>query len=797
MMGVIRHKIWFDLWEQKSRTIQVVLIIAIGAFAIGTIMGGAELIREDITHTWQGVTPPMIGLAVDPEADDAILESLEDFENIALVDGWIEQGVQWRLSPEDEWQTTQMVARDDYTDQKLYTVALDSGVWPHRRVMNVERGHDLGAGDYIYLKIEDKEHKVKLGGVIYNGHVAPAGFGGDPTFYTTRERFKQLTDDDGYNTILATLTTPYNEAEATLVADKLQAHLEKQNYDVYSSLNDGNRVANPNDHFIQDELDGIFFILTTLAGISLVLGLFLVYNTITAIITQQVNQIGIMKAVGAGFVQILRIYFGQVFAYALLALLIAVPLGAFGAHGLRVVMVGLFNMEPGAFKILPNIVFVQILVALLSPLIVTIIPIIMGARVTVREAVSTYGLSSGSGLIDRLMTNITFIPKVITLTFGNTFRNKSRVFITQLTLVGSGLVFMMVMHTYASLVHTYSDVIFSIYDFNVRLSFSDAERIDTIEKIISLHPEVTSVEMLGFTDATLRPLNAPETNDDRSVNVGGLPLPTNTYRPHLRGGRWLEPGDTYALVLNQDLARKIGVGVGDWVTMKIPRKGESQWQIVGLFFEPFDEEAVYGSREIVLREARLVGKASVAWVQTIHQDAENEARLAGELRDMLKANGYEPRARNWDTSHQLTDNVLNGGIKIVINLLAAMAVIIAIVGGVALSGVLSINVLERRREIGVMRAVGALSWHIFRLVIFEGLLLGWLSWLLASPLSIYGGQIMTEGLSSIMGGELSYNYSIDGMVYWLGIITILAIIASCLPAWKATRISVRESLAYQ
>ena len=150
----------------------------------------------------------------------------------------------------------------------------------------------------------------------------------------------------------------------------------------------------------------------------------------------------------------------------------------------------------------------------------------------------------------------------------------------------------------------------------------------------------------------------------------------------------------------------------------------------------------------------------------------------------------------WNTSHELTDNILNGGITIVMKLLAAMAVIIAIVGGVALSGVLSINVLERQREIGVMRAIGALSGQIFRLFIGEGLMLGWLSWIIAMPLSVPGGMLMTGGLASIMGDELSYNYSVNGMIYWLGIITILAVIASCLPAWKATRVSVRESLAY-
>jgi putative ABC transport system permease protein len=111
--------------------------------------------------------------------------------------------------------------------------------------------------------------------------------------------------------------------------------------------------------------------------------------------------------------------------------------------------------------------------------------------------------------------------------------------------------------------------------------------------------------------------------------------------------------------------------------------------------------------------------------------------------------------------------------------------------------VISINVMERRREIGVMRAIGASSFHIFRLFIGEGLLLGWLSWLIAWPLSLPAGRVITNGLAAIMETELTYAYSITGALYWLGIITVLAMVASVLPAWGATRVSVRESLAYQ
>jgi putative ABC transport system permease protein len=130
-------------------------------------------------------------------------------------------------------------------------------------------------------------------------------------------------------------------------------------------------------------------------------------------------------------------------------------------------------------------------------------------------------------------------------------------------------------------------------------------------------------------------------------------------------------------------------------------------------------------------------------------------------------------------------------------LLAVMAIVIALVGGVGLSGILSLSVLERRREIGVMRAIGASSWQVTRLFVGEGVLLGLISWLIALPLSIpiaYG--FTTQGLSFALNQQLAYQFTPAGAALWLVIITMLAIVASALPARGAARISVRESLSY-
>lgn len=797
-LGVIRYKIWYDLWENKGRTLRVVAIIAIGTFAIGTILGGKEFILGDLARNWRATNPATIGFTVDPPVGDQMIETLENLRGIESVIGWHQKTIEWRPNPNTPWEPAVLVAIDDYEDQSIRKISLDHGNWPHRKQMGVQRGRNLDAGDQVFLKINDEEHSVELNGLLYNAAHPPPFVVPDPMFFTTEERFGQLTGEARYSLVLATIPN-YSRERVEAAADLIQHELEKQDVEVRAAIpapgGFTTRTSHPDRFVAQDALDGVFLILTIMAGATFILGLFLVYNTINAIIMQQINQIGIMKAVGARFSEIVFIYVAMVFFYALLALLIAVPLGALGAHGLRLAMINRIAMTPGSFEISKTALATQVFVALLLPILIAIIPIIAGARITVREAISTYGLGGASGFLDRLLAKLQFIPRLLTLTFSNTFRNKKRVLLTQVTLIGAGIIFMVVMNTRLSLVYTFSDILFSIFNVNIMLDLEDEERIEEIEAVSLAYPEVKAVEVWGTAKGKARLRGHPESFDDDQINLKGLPVPTKTYIPQMRGGRWLQPDDTYAMVLNRALATEMGVGVGDWLTIDIPGKRESDWQIVGLAFEPLDQEAALVPRETLLREIRQVGRGKAIRIQTIHDDAANEYNTAEALRSLYAHNGYDVMATRMDTTHRITQRRVEQ-MSILIALLSGMAVMIAVVGAVALSGTLSINVMERTREIGVMRAIGASGAAILGQFIGEGLILGWLSWLFAIPLSWPAGKLVAATLSELLNVELIYQFSIMGVVYWFGIITVLAAIASWFPANKAAQTSVRESLMY-
>jgi putative ABC transport system permease protein len=335
------------------------------------------------------------------------------------------------------------------------------------------------------------------------------------------------------------------------------------------------------------------------------------------------------------------------------------------------------------------------------------------------------------------------------------------------------------------------------------MAFEQPYRINYLEEITLAHPAVSDVEIWGFGSGTIRPAGQEESDDDEQLSIFGVPLPTDFYGYQLREGRWLDRGDEFAIVLNRDQAEEVGVGVGDWVTIKYGEKEERDWRVVGLVFDPLLTTVAMVQRDVLLRDIGFIGRSSVVWVRTFTQDPLSQIRAAKDLRNYYEDNHLDVSPQRGifggiggDASVEVVEAFINQ-FNFLIVLLGIMAIVIAAVGSIALSGALSLSVMERRREIGVMRAIGASSWAIFRLFIGEGILLGWLSWLIAVPLAIPAGRIMVQALGEAFQIDMIYQYTPMGMILWFFIITILSILASWLPARGATRISVRESLAYQ
>src|SRR3970040_1049271 len=101
-------------------------------------------------------------------------------------------------------------------------------------------------------------------------------------------------------------------------------------------------------------------------------------------------------------------------------------------------------------------------------------------------------------------------------------------------------------------------------------------------------------------------------------------------------------------------------------------------------------------------------------------------------------------------------------------MLMGLSVVVAVVGGIALMGALSIAVVERTKEIGVLRAIGARSRTILSIFVMEGVLQGVLSWMPAVPIALLIGPLVARALGEAMfGATLDYRFAWHAVAIWL------------------------------
>ena len=126
-----------------------------------------------------------------------------------------------------------------------------------------------------------------------------------------------------------------------------------------------------------------------------------------------------------------------------------------------------------------------------------------------------------------------------------------------------------------------------------------------------------------------------------------------------------------------------------------------------------------------------------------------------------------------------------------------MAILTALVGSIGLTGTMGMNVLERTREIGVMRAIGAVDSEIIKSVIIEGAFIGLISWFFGALLSIPITYVLLDILAVAFNAPIPAKFAPDGFVIWLVVVLVLSVLASILPARSAARLTIREVLAYE
>ncbi|MCP4360969.1 MAG: FtsX-like permease family protein, partial [Chloroflexi bacterium] len=478
------------------------------------------------------------------------------------------------------------------------------------------------------------------------------------------------------------------------------------------------------------------------------------------------------------------------------ALIIAIPLGAAGAVGLASMFGGLLNFDTGGFQLFPQVLLVQTIIALLAPLLAALIPIRRGVKVTVQEAISEVGMGKGQfgqGFLDRLIMNMRFVPlqRPQQISLRNTFRRKGRLALTLITLSLASAIFMAIFSVRASLQLTLDEAL-DYFDYDVQIVFDRSYRTNRIVRQVQNIPGVTGVETWGFGAA--RRIR-PDDSESDNIIVYAPPPDSDMLNPILLEGRWLEEGDTNALVVNTDMLRnEEDVGVGSMMTMNINGR-ESEWQVVGIVRGILTGSNAFANYDYYGRVTKEPDRAQISLIRLADRSPDKQLSQGQFLEENYRRNGF--RVQQMQTIAQFR-GILNTIFNIVIVFLLFMAILLGVVGGLGLMGTMSINVIERTREIGVMRAIGASDGAVLRIVLLEGVIIGLISWIIGGIVALPASRALSSAVGqALLQAEPSYTFSTSGALLWLVTVLFLALFASFLPARSASRLTVREVLSYE
>jgi putative ABC transport system permease protein len=789
------RKVLRDLSSHWFRTALVVVSIAIGIFAVGVMLGWREILLREFDADF-AASEPANATYRSQDFGEELVSRAEDQPEVSAVQARRSVMLRYTRSGSDEDHSISLEAFRDFDDIRIGKVLpLGDAQWPPQRgdiVLEAaaKQVADFTVGDLLTVERADGETAtLRVAGFAHDINAVPAQFVGHETGYVTFDTMADLGETRQANQlslVFADEDITWDQA-SRLSADLRDTLFEQDNLQVFYT-----DVPEPGSHFLGDIFGALSLLLLSIGALALGLSAFLVVNTVSALLAQQVRQIGVMKAIGGSAGQLERLYVVTVAIYGALAVAIGLPATAAGTRWFSDFAAEILNFRVTSYSPPAWVVLVEIAVGLLVPLLAAAAPVRSGVRMSVVKALNATGMTDagfGHGLVDRVLGKIRGLPRPVALSLRNTFLRKGRLALTLSTLVLASAVVMSVFSVQASIERTITDLE-SWWRYDAELVFATPQDAAAIEAELADVPEVVAHEAWPAYSATL--IRSDGTQNE-SLRIVGLDPATDFVGPTLIEGRWLTASDTNAIVVNTDAQNaEESLRVGEDVRLDVLGT-ETTWRVVGVIKGQLGGSTVYCDAE-QLTEATGIPGVTRLLVRGEASDAKSEQALLTAVEDRLQDRGYQVASAQ--TRAQLAAQ-LREWLGILVAFLVLMAGLLAAVGVIGLTGTMSINVLESTREIGVMRATGAQHGAIYQIYVTEGVTVGFIAWSLGAlfvyPLSLG----LVRALEGAINVPLSYAFSWLGVLAWLALMLVISGLASIAPAFRASQVSVRDAIAYE
>ncbi|HKF43788.1 MAG TPA: ABC transporter permease [Thermoanaerobaculia bacterium] len=810
-----------DLAQEPGRAAFVVLAIAIGIAAFLAVLATYAILTRELNAGYLATNPASATLRTDA-VDEQVLRAVLADRDVAAAEA--RRSVRGRIrAAGGDWRSLVLFAFQDFPGNRVDRLVPQKGSFPPREgEIAIERDAFQVAraaiGDTVTIRtVRGSDRTLRITASVHDVGQAQARMENMVYGYVTKETLAELGEEPYFDQLKILVSGDrMDETRVRRVARQVGDRLEALGHPVRRV-----DVPKPGEH-PHAAITGLLLLSMSSFGLfALLLAGVLAANLLAAMMASEVRQVGVMKAMGGRRLQIARIYLGESLVLGGAALALAVPAGLVGARAFSRAMAVFLNFDITSFAVPAWVFLLTGAVGLLVPLAAAAWPVWKSSSVSVREALSDFGTARsefGATAFDRALARVGGLARPLLLSIRNGFRRRARLLSTVATLAAGGVFFMTALNVRASFVHTL-DRLFAAKKFDLSIALTAMRPMAGVEKAARATPGVRLVEGWIATEASLAGSGGASAAGSGSAGlrgggggglhggaragasalaerfpVIGLPPETRLLALEIVEGRWLRPGDDDAIVVNSSfLAGGAPPRVGTRIALQMG-PARMTWRVVGIAREAFSQPLAYVPRSFFERHGHegMVNGVRVSLEKT---DARTPRRAREALEENLEREGIRPASLMSQSEARFA---FDQHMLMIYVFLIVTSLVLGGVGGLGLATTLTLNVLERRREMGILRAVGASPRSVWWIVAAEGAAAALLAWaaagLAAWPLSKALGSLMVKLL---LRGGLDFSFEPAGPLAWLGVSLVLGIAASVLPARRASRGPVREALAYE
>lgn len=795
------RKLLRDVALTPGRVALMVLAMAAGVCALATMLSSYTILSRETTRNYLDTNPPSATLQLE-RIDAPLLAAIRAFPGIAQAQASGTVGV--TLAPQGQGDALPLTifVVDDFNALRINTVYREQGAWPPPDgSLLLERDALRLIGQRIGQRIavstgHGAPQSLPISGTVHDPALPPASRGQTVYAYATPATVAALGLDASLRQLKLTVSEqPMNVDAIEATVARLALWLRQNGHAVERI-----RIPPPGEHPHQKVMTSILAMLLVFSGVALLLSAVLAATVVGGMLQQQRRQIGVMKTIGARRAQIAGLYLTLVLALAGVATALGMTAGlAAGRAFSRVVLNQILNftMHSGA---IPHWCYLLLIAAgVLLPLAIAAVPVMQASAATVQAAIGDTGshgqrFAAPAAWLDRLP----LADRSLLLALRNSLRRRGRLLLTLSLLALAGAMYMSSLNIRAASAR-HLVVAASERHYDIETTLARPAPIEQVTRLLGALPGVALVE--AWERGSVARERADGLEIERvypdgahgTLTVQAVPEHNATLSLEMLAGRWLADGQSGEVVLNSaaleffPLARvggSIGIaGHGRTLTLRV----------AGIARQDMTAATVFVSAPAY---ARMAGRAGQAASYRVVLRAHGEAAIAQAARDIgrtLAGAGIEVRMNMTET---MLRKEIDGHFDLLIAAMLFIALLMAAVGLFGLGSAMGSNVAERGREFGIMRSIGASSAVVLRNVLAEGALVALMSVPLALALSLPLSAAIGAYLGELLFGlAFPLTVSAAGALAWLAMVLLGALLASGLPAWSASRLSIQLSLA--